>query len=118
LDGTHRQARARISGHRHRAGPGLRLHAAGRKDDARRWAYRRHRAGRHPDADGQSQSAGHVRAAGVRRAGWRPAPAFALADLTWNQVFVGVVLLALPQIPLTLANAVIAITEENNKHFP
>src|SRR5690606_38158519 len=40
------------------------------------------------------------------------APAFALADLTWNQVFVGVVLLALPQIPLTLGNAVIAITEE------
>jgi len=31
---------------------------------------------------------------------------------------VGVVLLALPQIPLTLGNAVIAITEENNKHFP
>lgn len=49
--------------------------------------------------------------------GWR-APSFALADITWNQVFVGVVLLALPQIPLTLGNAVIAITGENNRLFP
>ena len=56
---------------------------------------------------------------GLRQASFEfSAPAFALADLTWNQVFVGVVLLALPQIPLTLGNAVIAITEENNKHFP
>lgn len=45
-------------------------------------------------------------------------PTFALSDLTWNQVFVGVVLLALPQIPLTLGNAVIAIKEENNRLFP
>ncbi len=45
-------------------------------------------------------------------------PTFALNDLTWNQVFVGVVLLALPQIPLTLGNAVIAIKEENNRLFP
>jgi MFS superfamily sulfate permease-like transporter len=35
-----------------------------------------------------------------------------------NDIFVGAVLLALPQIPLTLGNAVIAITEENNRHFP
>lgn len=46
------------------------------------------------------------------------APSFALADVTWNEVFVGLVLLALPQVPLTLGNAVIAITEENNKYFP
>lgn len=46
------------------------------------------------------------------------APSFALADLTWNQFFVGVVLLALPQVPLTLGNAVIAIKEENNRLFP
>lgn len=45
-------------------------------------------------------------------------PSFALADLSWNQLFVGVVLLALPQIPLTLGNAVIAITDENNRLFP
>ncbi|ABR91163.1 sulfate permease [Janthinobacterium sp. Marseille] len=45
-------------------------------------------------------------------------PTFALADLSWNQFFVGAVLLALPQIPLTLGNAVIAIKEENNRLFP
>ncbi|MDO8773841.1 MAG: putative sulfate/molybdate transporter [Burkholderiaceae bacterium] len=45
-------------------------------------------------------------------------PTFALTDITWNQVFVGVVLLALPQIPLTLGNAVIAVTDENNRLFP
>lgn len=44
-------------------------------------------------------------------------PSFALADLSWNQVFVGAVLLALPQIPLTLGNAVVAIKEENNRLF-
>ncbi|MDO8276880.1 MAG: putative sulfate/molybdate transporter, partial [Burkholderiaceae bacterium] len=32
-------------------------------------------------------------------------------------VFVGVVLLALPQIPMTLGNAVIAVTAENNRLF-
>lgn len=47
-----------------------------------------------------------------------PTPSFALADITWNQVFVGVVLLALPQVPLTLGNAVIAVTDENNRLFP
>jgi MFS superfamily sulfate permease-like transporter len=46
------------------------------------------------------------------------APSFALANVTWDQVFVGVFLLALPQIPLTLGNAVIAITDENNRLFP
>jgi MFS superfamily sulfate permease-like transporter len=45
-------------------------------------------------------------------------PTFALTELSWNQVFVGAVLLALPQVPLTLGNAVIAIREENNKLFP
>ena len=46
------------------------------------------------------------------------APSFALGDITWNQLFVGVVLLALPQVPLTLGNAVIAIADENNRLFP
>jgi len=45
-------------------------------------------------------------------------PSFALTGITWNQLFVGVVLLALPQNPLTLGNAVIAITDENNRLFP
>lgn len=46
------------------------------------------------------------------------APRFSLSGLSWNEVFVGVVLLALPQMPLTLGNAVIAIKEENNRQFP
>lgn len=46
------------------------------------------------------------------------APGFVLPSLTWNDIFVGVVLLALPQVPLTLGNAVIAIKEENNRLFP
>ncbi|WP_353152755.1 putative sulfate/molybdate transporter [Herminiimonas fonticola] len=45
-------------------------------------------------------------------------PTFALSELSWNQFFVGAVLLALPQLPLTLGNAVIAIKEENNRLFP
>lgn len=45
-------------------------------------------------------------------------PTFALTDIGWNEVFVGTVLLALPQIPLTLGNAIIAIKEENNRLFP
>ena len=46
------------------------------------------------------------------------APQFALSSLTWSDVLIGTLFLALPQIPLTLGNAVIAITEENNRLFP
>jgi MFS superfamily sulfate permease-like transporter len=45
-------------------------------------------------------------------------PAFALSALSWNDLLIGAVFLALPQVPLTLGNAVIAITEENNHLFP
>ena len=45
-------------------------------------------------------------------------PSFALQDIGWDQLLVGTFLLALPQIPLTLGNAVIAIREENNRLFP
>jgi xanthine/uracil permease len=45
-------------------------------------------------------------------------PTFALTALSFNDVLIGTVFLALPQIPLTLGNAVIAITEENNRLFP
>ena len=38
--------------------------------------------------------------------------------MTLNDFLLGTVFLALPQIPLTLGNAVIAITEENNRLFP
>ena len=46
------------------------------------------------------------------------APTFALSQITWNDLLIGTVFLALPQIPLTLGNAIIAITEENNRLFP
>lgn len=45
-------------------------------------------------------------------------PNFALGNLTANDLLIGVVFLALPQVPLTLGNAVVAITEENNRLFP
>jgi MFS superfamily sulfate permease-like transporter len=45
-------------------------------------------------------------------------PTFALSALSWNDLLIGTVFLALPQVPLTLGNAVIAITEENNRLFP
>lgn len=41
-----------------------------------------------------------------------------LAAIDAQAIFVGVVLLALPQLPLTLGNAVIAVTAENNRLFP
>jgi hypothetical protein len=45
-------------------------------------------------------------------------PAYLLGALSWNDIVVGTLFLALPQLPLTLGNAVIAITEENNRLFP
>jgi MFS superfamily sulfate permease-like transporter len=49
--------------------------------------------------------------------GFKP-PAWPFSAVTWEAVLVGVVLLALPQIPLTLGNAVIAPVEFNNREFP
>ncbi len=45
-------------------------------------------------------------------------PSFALGEVGFNDFMIGAVFLALPQVPLTLGNAVIAITEENNRLFP
>jgi xanthine/uracil permease len=45
-------------------------------------------------------------------------PSFALSQLTWQDLFIGAVFLALPQLPLTLGNAIIGIREENNRLFP
>lgn len=45
-------------------------------------------------------------------------PEFALAGLRWHDLWIGTVLLALPQVPLTLGNALIAIKKENNELFP
>jgi len=51
----------------------------------------------------------------------RPAlriPSFAWSPLTWSDLWAGFVLLALPQLPLTFGNALLSITEENNRLFP
>jgi predicted benzoate:H+ symporter BenE len=45
-------------------------------------------------------------------------PAFSLGQLEWKDVVTGTLLLALPQLPLTMGNAVIAVTGENNRLFP
>ncbi|GAA0491298.1 putative sulfate/molybdate transporter [Pigmentiphaga daeguensis] len=47
-----------------------------------------------------------------------PAPSFALSDISLHELAIGAALLALPQLPLTLGNAVIAVKEENNRLFP
>lgn len=45
-------------------------------------------------------------------------PSFAWPTLTWNDLWIGALFLALPQLPLTFGNALISITEENNRLFP
>jgi MFS superfamily sulfate permease-like transporter len=44
-------------------------------------------------------------------------PSWPFRGLSWEAVFVGLFLLALPQVPLTLGNAVIAPVEFNNREF-
>jgi MFS superfamily sulfate permease-like transporter len=51
----------------------------------------------------------------------RPAlrlPAFTFARMNWQDFVAGSLVLAIPQIPLTIGNAVIAIRAENNELFP
>ena len=45
-------------------------------------------------------------------------PQFSLGEITWKEFVTGTLILAIPQIPLTLGNAVIAVTAENNRLFP
>lgn len=45
-------------------------------------------------------------------------PELGWAQIGWNDLVVGTLFLALPQVPLTLGNAVIAVREENNRLFP
>jgi MFS superfamily sulfate permease-like transporter len=45
-------------------------------------------------------------------------PVFALPSIGWNDLVTGTLLFTIPQIPLTLGNAVIAIVAENNELFP
>lgn len=45
-------------------------------------------------------------------------PTLAWPTLGWSDLWMGTLLLALPQLPLTFGNALVAITEENNRLFP
>lgn len=45
-------------------------------------------------------------------------PAWSLGTMTWQDFALGAVFLAFTQVPLTLGNAIIAVTEENNQLFP
>lgn len=45
-------------------------------------------------------------------------PVFSIPRLSWNDFIAGTLLFTIPQIPLTLGNAVIAIVAENNELFP
>lgn len=51
----------------------------------------------------------------------RPAlrwPTWAWPTIGWNEFVLGTLFLALPQVPLTLGNAIIGVREENNRLFP
>ena len=45
-------------------------------------------------------------------------PTFGLANISWHDVVPGLLLLALPQLPLTVGNGMIAITAEHNRVLP
>jgi MFS superfamily sulfate permease-like transporter len=47
-----------------------------------------------------------------------PQPTFPLARAGWSEMAAAVVLLVLPQLPLTVGNALIAVTREHNRLFP
>ena len=45
-------------------------------------------------------------------------PAISFSGLGWNELWVGLVVLAIPQLPLTLGNALVATVDQNNRLFP
>lgn len=45
-------------------------------------------------------------------------PTWAWPTISWNDIVLGTLFLALPQVPLTLGNAIIGVREENNRLFP
>ncbi len=45
-------------------------------------------------------------------------PDFALSELSRSDLLTGILFLAIPQLPLTFGNAILAIHEENNRLFP
>jgi predicted benzoate:H+ symporter BenE len=45
-------------------------------------------------------------------------PVLGIARMSWHELLAGIVVLGIPQAPLTLGNAVIGTAAENNQHFP
>ena len=45
-------------------------------------------------------------------------PTWVWPTIGWNEFVLGTIFLALPQVPLTLGNAIIGVREENNRLFP
>ena len=45
-------------------------------------------------------------------------PASGLTQIGWSDIATGILILGLPQLPLTLGNAILSTVEENNAHFP
>jgi hypothetical protein len=45
-------------------------------------------------------------------------PTSGLSQIGWSDLATGVLVLGLPQLPLTLGNAILSTVEENNAHFP
>jgi hypothetical protein len=45
-------------------------------------------------------------------------PTSGLTQIGWADLVAGILVLGLPQLPLTLGNAIISTVEENNTHFP
>ncbi len=45
-------------------------------------------------------------------------PELVFSRMSWSEILAGFVILGLPQVPLTLGNAIIGTVTENNRHFP
>jgi len=45
-------------------------------------------------------------------------PVSGVTQIRWTDVATGILVLGLPQLPLTLGNAILSTVEENNSHFP
>ncbi|MBI4864214.1 MAG: hypothetical protein HY815_28750 [Candidatus Riflebacteria bacterium] len=45
-------------------------------------------------------------------------PELALGQISWRDLLLGSLILGIPQVPLTLGNAILAVAAEHNQHFP
>jgi MFS superfamily sulfate permease-like transporter len=45
-------------------------------------------------------------------------PSLVIAHVTWRELLAGATVLAIPQLPLTFGNAILAVRDENNRLFP